>query len=111
MSRSGRADCRSLAETRQELLVPWVKARALALACTFLADLEGTCHERGFGHRCDSAFAARAVLDFGDQGCARVRARDRLSARTPVSGAEGSRPLYPDPDLRSHVRGRPASGP
>src|SRR5712691_9979444 len=51
-----------------------LKARAFALACTVFADLEGTRYERGFDHRRDPAFAARAALDFGDQGCARVRA-------------------------------------
>jgi hypothetical protein len=47
----------------QAILVP-----RFGFAFTFFADLEGTAHERGFDHRRDPAFAAAAVLDFGDQG-------------------------------------------
>ena len=53
-------------------------------------------------------FLRRPLPDLGDQGRARVRARDRLPARPAAPRAEGPGPLPPDPGRRPDGQGRPA---
>ena len=53
-------------------------------------------------------FVLVLFLLVGDQGRARVRARDRLPPRPAAARAEGAGPLPADPDRRPDGQGRPA---